>query len=262
MPIRNKDEINKKLKDLWKEHKFLLIIIIPCLLIFMGALFGKSSDVYSIRFNNDEFDITDSVDDIKNKYQNDYNKEYSSFYIYNDGKKESMQVYYNGSEIEAVENSNSKSAILNGISIGDNAETMSEKLDIDEAWFEDKRITLVCYKDGEMINKARMNVEDYDPEKMISEVNGSDYILAIAVEDSKADEVGIWGKDYFVDLMEETKKANKALEESSGYDSDDSYDNDYDDSDSYDNDYDGTSDDGGETGSVTGSGSWQGGIAE
>lgn len=250
--IKDKDIIKNEVKDLWNKHKLLLIIIIPCLFIIMLALFGNTSDTLEVRFNDEQFNITDSLDDVKGKYKNDYDKEYTSFNIYNDNKKESIQVYYNGSEIESVDNSKSKSAVINGISIGDPTATMAEKLDIDEAWFEDNRITLVCYKDKDIVNKIRMNLDDIDPDKMISEVTDTDYIVAIPVSDSKASGVTICSRDFFIDMMEEQRKADKALEdaESNDYDSDDSYD----DSDTYDSDESGNS--------VTGSGHWGGGIAE
>jgi hypothetical protein len=267
--IKDKDIIKNEVKDLWNKHKLLLIIIIPCLFIIMLALFGNTSDTLEVRFNDEQFNITDSLDDVKGKYKNDYDKEYTSFNIYNDNKKESIQVYYNGSEIESVDNSKSKSAVINGISIGDPTATMAEKLDIDEAWFEDNRITLVCYKDKDIVNKIRMNLDDIDPDKMISEVTDTDYIVAIPVSDSKASGVTICSRDFFIDMMEEQRKADKALEdaESNDYDSDDSYDDSdtydsdesyddssYDDSDTYDSDESGNS--------VTGSGHWGGGIAE
>ena len=135
--IKDKDIIKNEVKDLWNKHKLLLIIIIPCLLIIILALSDNSSDTFEVRFNDEQFNITDSLDDVKSKYKNDYDKEYTSFNIYNDSKKESIQVHYNESEIEAVANSKSKSAVINGISIGDSTETMAEKLDIDEAWFEE-----------------------------------------------------------------------------------------------------------------------------
>ena len=268
--IKDKDIIKNEVKDLWNKHKLLLIIIIPCLLIIILALSDNSSDTFEVRFNDEQFNITDSLDDVKSKYKNDYDKEYTSFNIYNDSKKESIQVHYNESEIEAVANSKSKSAVINGISIGDSTETMAEKLDIDEAWFEDDRITLVCYKDKDIINKIRMNLNDIDPDKMISEVTDTDYMVAIPVSDSKASGVAIWSKDFFIDMMEEERKADESLEdaESNDYDSDDSYDDSdtYDSDDSYDDDssYDdsGTYDSDESGNSVTGSGHWGGGIAE
>ena len=266
--IKDKDIIKNEVKDLWNKHKLLLIIIIPCLLIIILALSDNSSDTFEVRFNDEQFNITDSLDDVKSKYKNDYDKEYTSFNIYNDSKKESIQVHYNESEIEAVANSKSKSAVINGISIGDSTETMAEKLDIDEAWFEDDRITLACYKDKDIINKIRMNLNDIDPDKMISEVTDTDYMVAIPVSDSKASGVAIWSKDFFIDMMEEERKADESLEdaESNDYDSDDSYDDSdtYDSDDSYDDSsYDDTSsDDDGEPATATGSGHWGGGIAE
>lgn len=105
---------------------------------------------------------------------------------------------------------------------------------------------------------------------MISEVTDTDYMVAIPVSDSKASGVAIWSKDFFIDMMEEERKADESLEDaesndydsddsyddSDTYDSDDSYDDDssYDDSDTYDSDESGNS--------VTGSGHWGGGIAE
>lgn len=100
---------------------------------------------------------------------------------------------------------------------------------------------------------------------MISEVTDTDYIVAIPVSDSKASGVTICSRDFFIDMMEEQRKADKALEDaesndydtddSDTYDTDDSYDDSsYDDTSSYDSDESGNS--------VTGSGHWGGGIAE
>ena len=123
-------------------------------------------------------------------------------------------------------------------------------------------------KDKDIINKIRMNLNDIDPDKMISEVTDTDYMVAIPVSDSKASGVAIWSKDFFIDMMEEERKADESLEdaESNDYDSDDSYDDSdtYDSDDSYDDSsYDDTSsDDDGEPATATGSGHWGGGIAE
>lgn len=85
--IKDKDIIKNEVKDLWNKHKLLLIIIIPCLLIIILALSDNSSDTFEVRFNDEQFNITDSLDDVKSKYKNDYDKEYTSFNIYNDSKK-------------------------------------------------------------------------------------------------------------------------------------------------------------------------------
>ena len=80
--IKDKDIIKNEVKDLWNKHKLLLIIIIPCLLIIILALSDNSSDTFEVRFNDEQFNITDSLDDVKSKYKNDYYINYICLFNY------------------------------------------------------------------------------------------------------------------------------------------------------------------------------------
>lgn len=196
-----------KVKDICKEYKAAVIIIIPCVMLifaFVSMIFSEPNDPYKIEFAGNTFEFTDSKDDIKSTYGNAYSETlWASLTNDND---EAIELFFDDEKLNGVENVNRcKSVKIGGISIGDSVEDVASTLKVDEDEFKDNETTLLFYKDKEVKHTERItdDTASFPFEGVISEGKKSDCILSIEIKDSKVKSQAIYSASDYVDTAEE-----------------------------------------------------------
>jgi len=199
-----------KMKSLWKEHKALLIIIIPCailLLAIISSMFAKPNDPYMIEFAGNTFEITDSKEDIKSEYGDAYSESEVCGALTDENNKGIALMFDDDDELVAIENpQRSKSVKVGGVSIGDTVEDVASTLGTDTDDFKNGETTLLFYRDKEIKYRERI-ADDFPFDSIISKGKKSDYILSIEVQNSKVKSQAIYlARDYANDAEEKLEE--------------------------------------------------------